>query len=97
MKISVFFENSLQFLQKTNLPHNTTPVWNQNFLTHHNRFFTKTFLPYFGRQGEFSDIAKSADFQTNKNFSDNDSMTVEFYKNFYQRNDVRLRILGNKY
>ena len=49
MECSIFSENSLCPLYKINLPYNTTPLRNQNFLTSHNRFFTKTFLPYFGR------------------------------------------------
>ena len=54
------------------------------------------FLPHFGRQGVCHDINKSADSQTNKFFSDNDCMTAEFYKNVYQTNNFRLRILRNK-
>ena len=42
------------------------------------------------------DISKSADSQTKKNFSDNDCMTTEFYKNVYEMNNFRLRILQNK-
>ena len=42
------------------------------------------------------DITKSAESQTNENLSDNNCMTVEFYKNVYQTNNSRLRILGNK-
>ena len=52
-------------------------------------------LPHFGRQGACHDITKSADSQTNKNFSDNDCMTAEFCRKVYQRNDFRLTILGN--
>ena len=50
------------------------------------------FLPQFGRQGACHDIAKSADSQTNTEFSDNDCMTAEFYKNVYQTNNFKLRI-----
>ena len=34
-------------------------------------------LPYFGRQGVCHDIAKSADSQTNINFSENDCIIAE--------------------
>ena len=50
------------------------------------------FLPQFGRQGACHDIMKSADSQTNKQISDNDCMTVGFYKNVYQTNNFKLRI-----
>ena len=53
-------------------------------------------LPHFGRQGACHDITKSADSQTNINFSENDCIVAKFYKNVYQTNDFRLRILGNK-
>ena len=53
-------------------------------------------LSHFGRQGACHDIAKSADSQTNINFSENDCKLQKFYKNVYQMNDFRLRILGNK-
>ena len=58
--------------------------------------FEGVFSSHFGRQGACHDITKSADSQTNKKFSDNDCMTAKFYKNLYQRNDFRLRNLGNK-
>ena len=70
--------------------------WNQNFLTCHNRFFTKIFLPHFGR---CHDNAKSAGSQTNSKSSKHDSMTPEFCKNIYQKiylSDFRLGILANK-
>ena len=54
------------------------------------------FLLHFGRWGVSHDITKSADSQTNENFSDNDCMTVDFYKNVYQTDNSRLRISGNK-
>ena len=50
------------------------------------------FLPQFGRQVACHDIMKSADSQTNKQISDNDCMTVGFYKNVYQTNNFKLRI-----
>ena len=34
-------------------------------------------LPHFGRQDAWHDIAKSADFQTKKNFSENDCTIAE--------------------
>lgn len=40
-QFSIFSENSLYSIQKFNPPHNTTPLWNQSFLTQHNRYFTK--------------------------------------------------------
>ena len=58
--------------------------------------FAREFFHNFGRQGASHDITKSVDSQTNTNFSGNDCMTAEFYKNVYQRNDFRLRTLGNK-
>ena len=63
-------------------------------------FLLKLFPPHFGRRGASHDITKSAGFQTNNKSSDNDSITVEFYKNVYQKtylpNSFRIRILGNK-
>ena len=41
------------------------------------------FHPHFGRQGACYDITKPADSQTNKNFSENNCMTAEFYKNVH--------------
>ena len=54
------------------------------------------FLPHSERQDGYYDIIKPAGFETNKNFSDNDCMAAEFYKNVYLRNNFRHRILGNK-
>ena len=54
------------------------------------------FFPHFGKHGVCHDITKSADSQTNKCFSDNDCVTAEFYRNVYQTNNSRLRILRNK-
>ena len=66
----------------------------KRFLTHH------LFLPQFLRRGAYHDITKPAGSQTSNKSLDNDSMTAEFYKNIYQktylRNNLRLRILGNK-
>ena len=53
-------------------------------------------LPHFGRQGACHNITKSADFQTNINFSKNDCKLQKFFKNVYQTNEFRLRVLGNK-
>ena len=41
MQFPIFSENPLQPLQKISAPHNTIALENQNFLIHHNRFFTK--------------------------------------------------------
>ena len=46
MQCSIFSKSFLLPLYKINLP---SPHWNQNFLTCHNEFLTKIFLPYFGR------------------------------------------------
>ena len=63
-------------------------------------FLLKLFSPHFGRRGACHDVTKSAGSQTNNKSSDNDNMTVEFYKKVYQKtylpNNFRLRILGNK-
>ena len=75
-------------------PDNTTPLWNQNFLTHRIRFFMKTFLPPFRKMGACHNITKSADSQTNNKSSDNNNITAEFYKTFIKPlspNDFGLR------
>lgn len=63
-------------------------------------FLLKSFLPQFERWGDFHDFTISAGSQTNYTFSDNGTMTAEFYKHVYQKtylpNDFRPRILGNK-
>ena len=41
-----FLQKLLVITLKINLP---SPLWNKNFLTCHNRFFTKILLPHFGR------------------------------------------------
>ena len=46
-------------------------------------FWGACFHPHFGRQGACYDITKPADSQTNKNFSENNCMTAEFYKNVH--------------
>lgn len=77
MQFSVLPKNSLHPFQKINPPHNTTFLWNQNFLTHHNRSFTKIFYPPFWKVDACRDITKSGDksvSQTNSKPSDNDSM-----------------------
>ena len=51
---------------------------------------------YFWRQSACHDITRWAVSQTSKIFSENDCMTAEFYKNIYQANNFRLKILGNK-
>ena len=45
MQFPIFSENPLHPLQKINASHNTILLQNQNFLIHHNRFFTKNFTP----------------------------------------------------
>ena len=98
MSFPIFSENPLHPLQKINPPHNRTPQ-NQNFHTTTD-FLLKFFSPHFGKWSACLDITKSAGSQTNKKSLDNDSMTAEIYKNFYQQtylpNNFRLRILGNK-
>ena len=84
MQFPIFSGNPLHPLQKINAPHNTIPLQNQNFLIHHNRIFNKILLPPFWKWGACQDITRSAGSQTNSKSSDNDSMTAEFYKNFYQ-------------
>ena len=100
MQFSISSKNSLYPLQKVKPPHNTTPLWNQNFQSHLSRFFTKIFVPQFWRQGACHDVTKSAGSQTNEKISENDSVIAEFYKNIYQKtylpNDSRLRISVNK-
>ena len=66
-------------------------------------FFTKLFLApsldHFGRWLTCHYITKSAVSQTNNKSSDNDSMTVEFYKNVYldlSPKQFQMRILGDK-
>ena len=45
------------------------PIYEEGGLAKKERVFS---LPYFGRQGACHDITKSADSQTNINFSEND-------------------------
>ena len=85
MQFSISSKNSLYPLQKVNPPHNTTPLWNQNFQTHLSRFFTKIFVPQFWRQGACHDVTKSTGSQINKKVSENDSVIAEFYKNIYPK------------
>ena len=47
----IFSENPLHPLQEINSSHNITPLQNQNFLIHHNTFFTKISLPPFWKMG----------------------------------------------
>ena len=102
MQFSIFSKNAMYPLQKINMPHNTNPVWNHNFLTHHKIYYWNFSLPtpHFGRRGACHDITRSADSQINIKSSNNDRVTVEFYKNVHQKtylpNKFRLWIFGNK-
>ena len=75
-------------------------VFNQNFLTHHNRIFTNISLPPFWKTGcTCHEITKSAVSETNNKSSDHGGITAEVYNNVYQKtylNDFRLRILEDK-
>ena len=85
----------LEPLSKINLP---SPLWNQNFLTCHNRFFTKILLPHFGRWDvnvmtlpnqlapkEITNLQNTTAWLQN---------SAKLYKKIYL-NDFRLGILGN--
>ena len=50
MQFFIFFKNCLYPHWKIDPAYNTTPLWNQYFLTH-KRFFTTVFLLNFGRRG----------------------------------------------
>ena len=85
---AMFSKNCLYPLWKINLPYNTrTPLWNQDFLICHNRFFTKTFCPHFGRW--YASIMTFPNQQAPKQIT-NLQNTLE------NLNDFRLGILGNK-
>ena len=49
--IFYFLRKLHEFPLKINPSYSSAPLWNQNFLTYHNRFFTKIFLPHFGIRG----------------------------------------------
>ena len=94
-EFSIFSKNYLYPFLKINPPYNTTPLWNQNFLTHPNRFFGAIFLPHFKRRGAHGMITKSAG-SPKKTPSEHDSMIAKFCKNVYQNtylNNFRLRRL----
>ena len=69
--------------------------WNQNFLTCHNRFFTKIFLPHFGRSDANVMTLPDQLAPKQKTWQHDSRILQNFYQNIYL-NNVRLRILGNK-
>ena len=72
--------------------------WNQNFLTCHNRFFTKIFLPHFGRWD--ANVMTLPNQLAPKQITNLQNTTAwlqnsaRLYKKIYL-NDFRLGILGN--
>ena len=64
---------------------------NKFFLTHCNRFFTKTFLPQFRITWYIPWHYQISCFQTDNKYSENDSMTGELYKSVYQKTLKRLQ------
>ena len=51
--ISIFSKNCLCPLQNITSYDSKTHLWNQIFLIHHKKFFTKVFLPYFARRDAY--------------------------------------------